>query len=45
MVRANVFPKLQTVKNFDRPPCKERRFGTRFHSEHVKVCQILEKSP
>ena len=31
-VIANVFPKLQTVKNFVRPPCKKRRLGT--HFEH-----------
>ena len=44
MAIAHVFPKLQTVKNFDKPPCKKRRLGRRFDSQHVKVSQILEKS-
>ena len=37
MFIANVFPKLQTVKNFLRPLCKKRLFGTRFHTQHDKV--------
>ena len=41
----NVFPKLQTVKNFFTPLCKKRRFGTRLDSPSVKVSQILAKSP
>ena len=45
MVIANVFPKLQTVKNFFTPLCKKRRFGTRLDSPSVKVSQILAKSP
>ena len=45
MVIANVFPKLQTVKNFVRPFCKKCRLGTRFDSQHVKVCRILAKCP
>ena len=45
MVIANVFPKLQTVKNFFIPLCKKRRFGTRFDTQHDKVSQILAKSP
>ena len=45
MVIANVFPKLQTVKYFVRPLCEKRRFRKRFDSEHVKVSQILAKSP
>ena len=45
MVIANVFPKLQTVKNFVRPLCKKRCFGTRFDTHHDKVSQILAKSP
>ena len=45
MVIANVFPKLQTVKNFVRPFCKKRRFGTRSYSQDVEVCQVLAKSP
>ena len=32
MIIANVFPKLQTVKNFVTPLCKKRRFGTRLDS-------------
>ena len=45
MLIANVFRKLNIVKNFDRPLCKKRRFGTRFHTQHDKVSQILAKSP
>ena len=45
MIMANVFPKLQTVKNFVTPLCKKRHFGTRLHSRHVKVSAILAKSP
>ena len=45
MVIAIVFPKLQIVKDFVRPPCKKRDFGTRFNSQYVKMSQILEKSP
>ena len=45
IVIANVFPKLQTVKNFVRPLFKKRRFGTRFDTQHDKVSQVLEKSP
>ena len=44
MVLANVFPKLQTVKNFVTSLCKKRRFGTRLDSRHVKVSRILTKS-
>ena len=44
MVITNVFPKLQTVKNFAGPFCKKHRLGTRFDSQHVKVSQILAKS-
>ena len=44
-VIANVFPKLQTVKNFVRPPCKKRRLGTHFETQHLKVSWILQKSP
>ena len=42
---ANVFPKLQTVKNVLRPLCKNGPFGTRFDGQHDKVSQILPKSP
>ena len=45
MVIANVFPKLQTVKNFVTPLCKKRRFGTRLDSPRVKVSRILAKCP
>ena len=45
MVIPNVFPKLQTWKNFVRPFCKKRRFGTRSSSQDVKMCQSLAKSP
>ena len=45
MVTADVFRKLQTVKNLVRPLCKKRRFGTRFDSQHVKVSQKLPKLP
>ena len=45
VVIANVFPKLQTVKNFVRPLCKKQRFGTRFDSQHGKVTRILAESP
>ena len=45
MVIANVFLKLQTVKNFVRPLCKKRRFGTRFDTQHDKVSQILAEFP
>ena len=45
VVRTNEFPKLQTVKNLDRSPCKKRRFGTRFDSQHLKESQTLAKTP
>ena len=45
MVIANVFLKLQTVKNFVRQLCKKRRFGTRFDSQHVKLSRLPGKSP
>ena len=45
IVIANVLPKLQTVKNFVRPLCKKRRFGTGFDSQDVKVTRMLAKSP
>ena len=45
MVIANVFRKLQSVKNFIKPLCKQHRFGTRFDRQHVKMSQILAKSP
>ena len=44
IVRANVFPKLQTGKNVVRALSKKRRFRTRFDSQHVKASQILAKA-
>ena len=45
MVIANLFPKLETVENLIRTLSKKPRFRTRFDSQHLKVCQILAKSP
>ena len=45
MVIANVFPKLQTVKNFVTQLCQKRRSRTRLESEHVKVSRIIVQSP
>ena len=45
IVIANVFSKLQTVKNFIRTLSKERRFRTGFGSQHVKSSEILVKTP
>ena len=42
---ANIFLKLETVKNFIRPLCKKRSFRTPFDSQHVKVSQIIAKPP
>ena len=44
IVRAHVFPKLQTVKVLVRPLCKKRCVMKRFYSQHVKASQILPKS-
>ena len=44
IVIANVFPKLQTVKNLVRLLSKKRSFRTRFDCQHVKGSQILRKS-
>ena len=44
IVRANVFPKLHTVKIFLTPLSEKRCFKTRFESQHVKASQILVKS-
>ena len=44
IVIANVFPKLQTVKELVRPLSKKRRFKTSFDSEHVKGSQKLVTS-
>ena len=45
IVIANVFPKLKNVKSFFRPLSKKRRFRTRFDTQHLKVFQILARSP
>ena len=44
MVIANMFPKLQAVKNVVTTPCKKCRFGTRLDSRHLKVSGILAES-
>ena len=41
IVLANVFPKLENVKNFVRTLSKKRRFRTRFDSQHVKASQTI----
>ena len=43
IVIANVFPRLQTVKDLVRPLSKKRRFRTSFGSQHVKGSQTLVK--
>ena len=45
IVIANLFPKLGTLNILVRPLSKKRRLRTRFDSQHVKVSQILAKSP
>ena len=45
IVLANVFPKLMTSKILLRPLSKKRCYRTSFYSQHVKVPQILVKSP
>ena len=45
MFIANVFPKLQTVKNLVRPLSEKRRFRTRFEKEFGRASQIHAKSP
>ena len=44
MIIANLFPKLQSVKNFVTPLWKKRRFRTPLESEHVKVSRKIAKS-
>ena len=44
IVIANVFRKLQTVKDLVRPLSKKSRFRTPFDSQHVKGSQTLVKS-
>ena len=45
IVIANIFPKLQAVKNLVRPLPKRRRLRARIESQHVKASQILAKAP
>ena len=44
VVIANVFSKLQNVKDLIRPLSKKRRFRTSFDSQHVKASETLLKS-
>ena len=44
IVIANVFAKLQTVKNLVKILSKRRPFRPRFDSQHVKASQIVAKS-
>ena len=44
IVIANVFPKLQTVKDLLRLLTIKRRFSTYFEIQHVKRYQTLVKS-
>ena len=44
IVIANIFAKLETVKNLFRPLSKKRRLRRHFESQHVKVSQILAES-
>ena len=43
-VIANVFPKLQTVKDLVKPLSRKPRFTTSFDSQRVNGCQKLVKS-
>ena len=45
IVIGRVFPKLQNVKDLDRPLSKLCRFRTSFDSQHVKESYTLVKSP
>ena len=44
IVIANLFSKLQTVKDLVKPLSWKRRFRTSFDRQHVKGCQTLVKS-
>ena len=44
IVIANIFPNLQTVKDFVRSLSKKRCFRTHFDSQDVKGFQTLAKS-
>ena len=45
MLIANVFPELQTLKNFVRPLSEKRLFRTSFDTQHDEVSQINAKFP
>ena len=45
IVIANVFQKLQTVRNLLIPLSEKSRFRTHFDSRHAKASQALTKSP
>ena len=45
IVIANLFLKLQVVKNFVRPLYKKGRFRTRLDTQHVNASQVLANSP
>ena len=45
IVIANVFPKLQNVKNLAKPLSRKRCFRTSFESQRVNECQTLVKFP
>ena len=44
IVIADVFPKLQTVKDLLRPLIEKRHFRISFDSQHIKGSQTLVKS-
>ena len=43
IVMANVFPKIQTIKDLVRPLSKKIHFRTPFDSKHVQGSQTLVK--
>ena len=45
IVIANLFLKLQVVKNLVRPLYKKGRFRTRLDTQHVNASQVLANSP
>ena len=45
VIIANVFAKLETLKDFVRALSKKPRFRTRSDSQHVKALQMRRKSP
>ena len=44
IVIANIFPKIQTVKDLVRPLYNKRHFRTRFDSQRVQGLETLMKS-